>query len=136
MRNFTGETCFECMAGDEYCNVYTTERWCKGKIDKWMKKYPGKFKNFKKTEDGSYSIQIPARSMRSFTFRDKKEKKNRNIEDEKKREIICKAQKGRIRKMYEKKGMSEEKIEEELLRFEEKYWQKFEEEDDEDDEED
>ena len=35
-RNKNGETCFECLASDNCCHVYTTEKWCKSKIEKWM----------------------------------------------------------------------------------------------------
>lgn len=128
MRNYSGETCFECLAGEKYCHVYTTEKWCKTKIEKWMKKYPGKFKGFRETEDGAYFIQIPAKSMRSFTFKDFEKRKGPNINDEKRKEIICKAQMGRLRKKFEAVNMDETEIQKKLKEYEKNYWAKYEEE--------
>lgn len=71
-RNKNGETCFECLASDDYCHIYTTEKWCKSKIEKWMKKYPDKCRNFKIVED-AWFIELPAKCMRTFRFPTKRE---------------------------------------------------------------
>ena len=71
-RRKSGETCFECLASDDYCHVYTTEQWCKSKIKKWMEKYPDECKNFKEVGD-SWFVQVPAKCMRTFRFPTRRE---------------------------------------------------------------
>ena len=78
-----GETCFECLAVDDYCHVYTTETWCKNKIKDWLEKFPDECRNFK-IQDESWSIEIPARCMRSFSFR---KKSSRTFSDEERAKI-------------------------------------------------
>lgn len=68
------ETCFQCIAGEEFCTVYTNEPWCVSKINKWMEKYPEQCKNFRKVDgDGGVMIDLPSKCMRTFGFPKKME---------------------------------------------------------------
>lgn len=56
---YTGETCFNCLTSDDYCSIYTTERWCKTKILEWRKTRPNEVWDFKELDDGGVTCKVP-----------------------------------------------------------------------------
>lgn len=79
-RVFTGETCFNCLTSDDYCSIYTTERWCKTKILEWIKTRPNEVRDFKELDDGGVTCKVPKswmmkispKSTRTFSEEQKK----------------------------------------------------------------
>lgn len=58
-RMLTGETCFNCLASEDFCSIYTTEKWCKTKILEWRKTRPNEVWDFKELDDGGMMCKVP-----------------------------------------------------------------------------
>lgn len=85
-RELTGETCFNCLAGDDFCTVYTSETWCRNKIKEWMREHPDEVKDFKDYGDGGVQCKVPKSWM--TLIRPKRKVEKSEEEKEKLRERI------------------------------------------------
>lgn len=78
-RMLTGETCFNCLASEDFCSIYTTEKWCKTKILEWIKTRPNEVWDFKELDDGGVTCKVPKSWMMKIS-----PKSTRNLTEEQK----------------------------------------------------
>lgn len=112
-RILTGETCFNCLASEDFCSIYTTERWCKTKILEWLKTRPNEVWDFKELNDGGVTCKVPKswmmkvnpRATRNFSEEQKQAAGERMKKAREKRKEL---KEERERKEREEKGESKE----------------------------
>ena len=71
--NSNGETCFEHIAGADYCSAFCAEYWSKKLVREMVEQHPNEAEIICENEDGSFLAHIPFKCLKYVKWPIKRE---------------------------------------------------------------
>lgn len=71
--NSNGETCFEHIAGTDYCSAFCAEYWSKKLVRDMIEEHPDEVEVVHENDDGSFLARIPFKCMKYVRWPSKRE---------------------------------------------------------------